>query len=526
MNGRDPSRPETHLGRAWDALILDQFIAPEREEEPPLLATVRDLHEQADASAPDPAFVRHLRARFASPSDQILAQRAAVNESVSRPPEPVLIVLPHSAPEPIRRRRTWLEAVAVLLIFVSLGGIWAGRDRVDSLLHGDTVVTRNLPRIPAGGSVPDVPMFQGNPQRTGDLPGPGPARAPVVLWSFPTGDNILGAPAVVDGVLYIGSADGSLYAIDAVTGAKRWTFAAGASITSSPTVMDGMVYVSAGDTAADSSVIAVDAATGQERWRRQIDGPSVSAPLAADGGLYIGSNSGMLYAFDATTGEERWTFKTGDTIWAAPSYADGTIYIESWDAHVYAVDAATGTARWTFDGGGPIWAAAPVSNGMVFIVTPNGYQPGAAQPLTLVALDATNGQPVRQTTLPSTTRDFQSEVPPVAISDGMVYLQRNQNLYAVDAASGKLRWSGASTPGEDVLMTALSGHVMYVPLTSGHLLAIDGRNGATLWDVKVSQDQLRWPVVTGGFVYVSDARGVLYALGDDPLTAPSPSAQP
>jgi outer membrane protein assembly factor BamB len=401
-----------------------------------------------------------------------------------------------------------------------------GRERVDNLLHGDTVVTRSRPRIPAGRSIPDVPMFQGNPQRTGDLPGPGPTSAPVVLWSFPTGGRISGAPAVVDDMLYIGSADGSLYAIDALTGVKRWAFVAGAGIASSPTVMGGMVYVSVGDTAAASSVIAVDAATGQERWRQSIEGPAVGAPLAVDGGVYIGTNAGILYAFDATTGAERWRFKTGNAIWAAPSYEGGAVFIASWDSHVYAVDATSGRERWQFDGGGPIWSAAPVRDGIVFLVTPNGYQPGAAQPLTLVALDAASGQPVRQTKLPSTTRDFQSEVPPVAIAEGIVYLQRNQNLYSVDAQSGKLRWSGASTPGQDVLMTALSRQVIYVPLASGHLLAIDGTNGARLWDVKVSQDQLSWPVVTGGFVYVGDDGGVLYALGDRPSATASPTAQP
>jgi outer membrane protein assembly factor BamB len=526
MNGRDALGPEAEFGRAWDALIPERPLDTVRATESPLHATVRQLRDQDDAAAPDPAFVRQLRARFANPSDHLLAERSALAEGSSGPPASVVLIHPDPPPEPIHLRRAWIEAVAVLLILISVGGIVAGRDRVGSLLHSDTITTQSLPRIPAGRSIPDVPMFQGNPQRTGGLPGPGPASTPAVLWSFPTGGSISGAPAVVGGTLYIGSADGALYAIDALTGAQRWAFATGAAIPSSPAVMGGMVYVTVGDTAADASVMTVDAATGQEQWRQKIAGPGVGAPLAVDGGLYIGTNAGILYAFDATTGEERWTFKAGDAIWAAPSYADDTVFFESWDAHVYAIDAISGKERWKFDGGGPIWVAAPVSEGRVFIVTPNGYQPGAAQPLTLIALDASSGQPVRQTKLPSTTRDFQSEVPPVAISAGVVYLQRNQNLYAVEAESGKLLWSGASIPGENVLMTALSGHVIYVPLASGHLLAIDGRNGAKLWDIKVSKDQLSWPVVTGGFVYVGDDSGVLYALGEGPSAPASPRAQP
>jgi hypothetical protein len=61
-------------------------------------------------------------------------------------------------------------------------------------------------------------------------------------WSFATGGAITSSPAVVGGTVYFGSADDSLYAVNATTGAKVWSFKTGAAITdSSPAVSGGLV---------------------------------------------------------------------------------------------------------------------------------------------------------------------------------------------------------------------------------------------------------------------------------------------
>jgi len=48
---------------------------------------------------------------------------------------------------------------------------------------------------------------------------------------------------VANGVVYIGSQDGKLYALDAETGTVLWTYMTGLPIDSSPTVTNGMLYV-------------------------------------------------------------------------------------------------------------------------------------------------------------------------------------------------------------------------------------------------------------------------------------------
>ena len=62
-----------------------------------------------------------------------------------------------------------------------------------------------------------------------------------------TGGDIDSSPTVANGVIYVGSYDGKIYAFDAKTGTDLWSFATGARITSSPIVLDGILYVGSTD---------------------------------------------------------------------------------------------------------------------------------------------------------------------------------------------------------------------------------------------------------------------------------------
>ena len=43
-------------------------------------------------------------------------------------------------------------------------------------------------------------------------------------WSFTTGSSVLSSPAVANGVVYVGSNDNNVYALNATSGAKLWSF--------------------------------------------------------------------------------------------------------------------------------------------------------------------------------------------------------------------------------------------------------------------------------------------------------------
>ena len=67
---------------------------------------------------------------------------------------------------------------------------------------------------------------------------------------------------MVNGVVYIGSDDSNLYALNASTGAKLWSYATGAAVQSSPAVANGVVYFGSDD----GNVYALNASTGAKLW--------------------------------------------------------------------------------------------------------------------------------------------------------------------------------------------------------------------------------------------------------------------
>src|SRR5262249_2766246 len=79
-----------------------------------------------------------------------------------------------------------------------------------------------------------------------NIPAP-PTRPVSKMWAFRTNDYIDSSPAVANGVVYVGSDDNKIYAIDTQSGQQKWVFATGSYVNSSPAVVDGVVYVGSVD---------------------------------------------------------------------------------------------------------------------------------------------------------------------------------------------------------------------------------------------------------------------------------------
>ena len=77
------------------------------------------------------------------------------------------------------------------------------------------------------------------------------------------------SPAVVNGVVYIGSDDDNVYALNATSGIQLWNYTTGDQVYSSPAVVSGVVYVGSDD----DNVYALNATDGEQtlelhHWRR------------------------------------------------------------------------------------------------------------------------------------------------------------------------------------------------------------------------------------------------------------------
>ena len=143
-----------------------------------------------------------------------------------------------------------------------------------------------------GGGVPGIPTVP-------------PPADDASVWSFQTGGWVVNAPTAANGVVYAGSDDNFVYALDAASGQMLWSFETGDAIRSTPTVAGGAVYVGSND----NHVYALDAITGEMPWKHDTGKAVQYSPVVNDGMVFIGARGDVDYsvhALDATTGEQVW----------------------------------------------------------------------------------------------------------------------------------------------------------------------------------------------------------------------------
>jgi outer membrane protein assembly factor BamB len=215
----------------------------------------------------------------------------------------------------------------------------------------------------------DWPMARHDLQHTGYSASPAPSTNQT-LWTYTTGGIVVSSPAVVDGKVYVGSADNNVYCLDHATGALIWNYTTSGIVYSSPAVADGKVYIGSGDTHSITglgNVYCLNAANGAYIWNYSTPNPVGSGPAVVDGKVYIGSSDKNVYCLDAATGALIWNYTTGVAVYGAPAVANGKVYIGSYDNNVYCLDASTGAYIWNYTAGGDIAGAPAVADDKVYV---------------------------------------------------------------------------------------------------------------------------------------------------------------
>src|SRR6266508_1078826 len=304
------------------------------------------------------------------------------------------------------------------------------------------------------------------------------ASAPTLelKWKHQTGDRVQSSPAVVGGILYVGSWDGYLYALNAASGALKWKYKTGSMITTSgPAVVSGVVYVGA----ENGTVYAVNASNGSLKWKRSIGGSIRSSPAVSGGTLYIGNMvkaiptgmNGYVYALNANTGGVKWV---SDKTWAvrtSPAVADGKVYFGSDASKVFALNATTGAQIWAHLVLGMVRSSPAVGNGLVYIGDDGGQ---------LYALDIDKRLPM--------------------IS----------HVYAFDAATGRQKWVTQMFDWTSVSPSIANGVLFTSP--SRYVEAYDAQTGEHLWEDRMIGDSDASPAVSNGIVYYASNDGAIYAF--------------
>jgi outer membrane protein assembly factor BamB len=346
-------------------------------------------------------------------------------------------------------------------------------------------------------------------------------------WKFETQGPVSSSPGYRDGVVYVGSVDGRLYAVDAATGKQRWVFKTlgesrfiapgihGATprtemmadpfdvFLSSPTIVGDMLYFGSGD----HNVYALDAATGALRWKFATANVVHASPAVADGLLYVGSWDRNMYALDALTGQERWRFQTGNdtTIYnqigiaSSATVANGAVFFGCRDGHFYALDAKSGTLRWSHDNHtGWVIASPAVKDGVVYFPTSDGMR--------FKALDAATG--AVKFNVETKAISFSS---PAIVNRTLYYGSSDGWVHAIDIANGNIvaEFQSGGSKANAARYVDDKGHIksdaLYPDFTYDGMI-IGLHRMFTLGSILSS------PVVANGVLYVGSTDGNVYAL--------------
>jgi polyvinyl alcohol dehydrogenase (cytochrome) len=297
-----------------------------------------------------------------------------------------------------------------------------------------------------------------------------------LLWAFAYPDAVRARsqPTIAAGAIFVGSHDGSVFALDQATGCVRWTFHASAEVR-----------------------------TGIAITPWQADDP------AAKPALYFGDLLGNVYAVDAFSGQELWRDRADEhqnaTITGSPSLHDGMLYVPvsslevspavdpkfeccKFRGSVVAYEAATGRRVWqtfTIDTPAAVTGKNPSGTDM--------YGPSGAPIWNSPAIDAKRGQ-----LYVGTGENYSS--PATLTSDAII---------AIDLKTGKVNWSFQATPNdawnvscdsktpdncpkEDGPDFDFGAATMVASLSDGRDLVLGGQKSGMVWALDPDTGKLVW----------------------------------
>lgn len=339
----------------------------------------------------------------------------------------------------------------------------------------------------------DWPVFRGNAPQTGVAKDTLPDKLEV-RWKVKLGDGIEAAAVVHKGVVYVGSFDEHLYALDLATGKERWKYKAG-PIKAPPGVRDGSVYV--GDE--EGVFHCVDAAKGSKRWTFETNGEITSGANFAGDRVLFGSHDSTLYCL-TESGKLAWKYKTEGPVYGAPTVAEGRTFLAGCDSILHFIDVKSGQKLAALDLGGQSGATAAVAGEKLYV----GTMANQVQAVDL------KKRAIEWTFEPERSQPFFSSA---AVTDKLVVLGcRDRYVYALDRATGKEAWS-FPTRGRVDSSPVVVGKRVYVGSTDGHLYVLDLATGKEAQKVQLGRSVLASPVVADGCLVIGTTDGLLYCLG-------------
>jgi len=359
-------------------------------------------------------------------------------------------------------------------------------------------------------------LSRGDSAQTGIAAGKLPDKL-VLKWKFKTEAGIKSAPIIADGKAFIGSTDGSFYAIDLKTGAKAWAF----STLSGP--------------------LPKDAGPNEKKFADPIE----ASACYIDSRVFVGGHDGNFYCLDAKTGKMLWHFETGDKITAAanwtksPDGKDTWVLVGSNDSRMYCLDAATGKKVWEYETGNIINGAPAIGNGvtvfggcdgLVHVVSiADGKKAGEVEIQDYIAASAALGDDrvfvghhgnkficvdlkARKIAWQYGQRDFPFMGAPALTKDAVIFGGHDRRVHCVSREKGEKIWDFRAK-GQFNSSPVVTGERVVIGCDDGRVYLLNLADGTEVWNYEIGQPVTGSPAVVDGTMVIGAEDGLVYAFG-------------
>jgi outer membrane protein assembly factor BamB len=344
----------------------------------------------------------------------------------------------------------------------------------------------------------DWPIFRGNPWQTGVANSSLPDKL-AIRWKFKTNDSIEGTAAIVNGIVFFGSMDGNLYALDLASGKEKWRYKANGPIKGGPSVHADQVFV--GDV--DGIFHCVDVTNGKKRWTFNAGAEVTSGGNFSDDTILFGSYDENLHCL-SKDGKELWKANVpGGPVLASPVVAAGKTFCSGCDSTLHIIDTKTGKELGSVQLDGQTGASAAVVGDDLYIGTMSNQ---------MLAIDLKK-QAVKWKYEPEENPQPFFSSPAVA-HDLVVVGCRDKRVHAFDRNTGKQSWE-YPTKGKVDSSPVIAEKQIYVGSSDGNLYVLELGKGTLVQKIDLGGPITASPAVADNCLVIGTQNGVIYCLGKE-----------
>ena len=352
----------------------------------------------------------------------------------------------------------------------------------------------------AAKAIKDWTQSRFNPQATGVAQTTLPDKLEV-LWKFSVKEGQFDAtPAIVGDRVYIGDADGTLYALNLKTGKQIWKYKDPDIIgfSASPAVRDGRIYL--GDI--DGKFLCVSAKSGKPLWTYMTQSVIDSSCNFYKDSVLVGSQDATLYRINAKTGKLVWKHMIDDQIRCTPTVVGDRAFVAGCDGKLHIIDLVTGKSAHKV----PIQSPTGVTPAVLGTNTYLGTENGVFFSINWKTA-AVNWMFQDKNTPNSSIRSSAAVHEQFVVFGG-----RNRRVYGLNPKTGKKQWSFITRRRVDS-SPIIVGDRVFVGSTDGWLYALDLKSGKKVWQFQTRGGFVGSPAAAHGRLVIASTNGDVLCFG-------------